>query len=53
MTEGIGELMHALCSTDEVMFRLHHGCLHREQTLAKGDLMCDYWIVGDKVKNPV
>lgn len=46
--EGIGELMPALCATDEVMFRLQHGRLHREHTIANGDGVCDYWIVGDK-----
>ena len=51
--EGIAELMPALCSTDEVMFRLQHGKLYREHTLARGEGVCDYWVVGDKVKNPV
>ena len=46
--EGIAELMPALCSTDEVMFRLQHGRLYREHTIANGDGLCDYWIVGDK-----
>lgn len=46
--EGIAELMPALCSTDEVMFRLQHGKLHREHTIAGGDPICDYWITGDK-----
>lgn len=46
--EGIGELMPALCATDEVMFRLRHGKLHREQTIANGDGACDYWVTGDK-----
>lgn len=50
--EGIEELMPALCSTDEVMFRLQHGKLHREHTIANGDPVCDYWITGDKVRNP-
>ena len=49
--EGIAELMPALCSTDEVMFSLQHGKLHREHTIAKGDGVCDYWIVGDRVKD--
>ena len=44
--EGIGELMPALCATDEVMFRLQHGRLHREHTIANGDGVCDYWVVG-------
>ena len=51
--EGISELMPALCSTDEVMFRLQHGRLYREHTIADGDGVCDYWVVGDKVKDPV
>ena len=50
--EGIAELMPALCSTDEVMFRLQHGKLYREHTIARGEGVCDYWIVGDKVKDP-
>ena len=50
LREGIAELMPALCSTDEVMFRLQHGKLHREHTIANGDDVSDYWIVGDQVK---
>ena len=50
--EGIAELMPALCSTDEVKFRLQHGRLHREHTIANGDPVCDYWVVGDKVMEP-
>ena len=50
--EGIEELMPALCETDEVMFRLQHGRLHREHTLARNEGECDYWIVGDKISNP-
>lgn len=50
--EGIGELMSALCATDDVMFRLQHGTLYRNYTIAKGEGICDYWIVGDKMKTP-
>ncbi|MCR5689627.1 MAG: L-2-amino-thiazoline-4-carboxylic acid hydrolase [Clostridiales bacterium] len=50
--EGISELMPALCSTDEVMFRLQHGKLHRKHTIAKGEPICDYWVVGDKAEDP-
>ena len=50
--EGIAELMPALCSTDEIMFELQHGKLYRDHTIADGDGVCDYWIVGDKVKDP-
>jgi hypothetical protein len=31
------------------MFRLQHGRLFREHTIANGDGVCDYWIVGDQV----
>ena len=50
--EGIAELMPALCSTDEVMFRLQHGRLYREHTIANGESVCDYWVVGDKIRDP-
>ena len=50
--EGIEELMPALCATDEVMFRLQHGRLHRAHTIAGGDGVCDYWVVGDRVQSP-
>lgn len=50
--EGIEELMPALCATDEIMFKLQHGVLHREHTLARNEGECDYWIVGDKLTNP-
>lgn len=50
--DGIAELMPALCSTDEVMFRLQHGKLYREHTIARGDSVCDYWVVGDQVTHP-
>ena len=49
--EGISELMPALCATDKVMFRLQHGKLYREHTIADGDGICDYWIVGDKCED--
>ena len=26
--------------------------IYREYTIANGDGVCDYWVVGDKVKNP-
>ena len=51
--EGIEELMPALCATDEVMFRLQHGKLYREHTIAGGDGICDYWITGDRISETV
>ena len=50
--EGIGELMPALCGTDEVMFRLQRGVLYRKNTIAAGGEVCDYWIFGDRTTNP-
>ena len=41
-----------LCATDKVMFAYQHGRLCREHTIASGDAMCDYWVVGDRVKEP-
>ena len=49
---GLSEIMGGLCATDEIMFRFQHGVLHRDHTIADGDDICDYWVVGDKVENP-
>lgn len=32
--------------------KLRQGKLIRKFTLANGDDMCDFWIVGDKLENP-
>ena len=50
--EGIGELMPSLCDTDQVMFQLQHGILRRQHTIAAGEPICDYWVVGDQLINP-
>ena len=42
------EIMPLLCELDEVMIRLQHGILHREQMIAAGGAYCDYFVVGDK-----
>lgn len=49
---GLGEIMKPLCETDRVMFAYQHGKLYREHTIAEGAGVCDYWSVGDRVKNP-
>lgn len=49
---GLGEIMKPLCETDSVMFAYQHGTLHRDHTIASGGDICDYWVVGDQVKNP-
>ena len=45
---GFQEIAPVLCNIDYATFSLCHGKLIREKTLAKGDDMCDFWIVGDK-----
>ena len=50
--KGISQIMSALCSTDHLMFEMQHGVLHRQHTIANGDPVCDYWVVGDQVKDP-
>lgn len=45
---GLGDIMKPLCETDQYMFAYQHGKLYREHTIANGDKICDYWIVGDK-----
>lgn len=31
---------------------MQKGVLHRNYTIANGDRVCDYWVVGDKNKKP-
>ena len=50
--EGYIEVLPVMCDIDHLTARLMHFKLHREQTLAGGGSVCDYWFVGDKVKNP-
>ena len=50
--EGYEEVLPVMCDIDHLTARLMHFKLHREQTLAGGGSVCDYWFVGDKVKNP-
>lgn len=50
--EGYLEVLPVMCDIDHLTAKLMHLKLNREQTLAGGGSMCDYWFVGDKVKNP-
>lgn len=50
---GFLEILPVCCEIDHLITELSHGVLIREQTLATGGDMCDYWIVGDRVKDPV
>lgn len=51
--EGFLEILPVMCDVDHLTARLMHAVLHREQTLATGGDKCDYWFVGDQVKDPV
>lgn len=45
---GAEEVMPLLCELDNVMIKLQHGILHREQTIAGGGDYCDYYITGNR-----
>lgn len=40
------------CALDYITIGANRGRLIRNHTLAQGDEMCDFWIVGDRVKDP-
>jgi len=46
--EGILEIMPSLCQLDTLMFSMMHGKLIRNQMIAAGGEMCDYWVIGDE-----
>lgn len=48
--EGYLEILPIMCDIDFKTANLMHANLHREHTLAKGGTICDYWFVGDKIK---
>lgn len=50
--EGLLEVLPVMCEMDHFTAGLMHAKLHRENTLASGGKMCDYWYVGDKIKDP-
>jgi len=46
------ELTPLFCELDHLTIKTRKAKLFRDKTLAKGDDICDFWIVGDKIKNP-
>ena len=50
--EGLLDVLPVMCDMDFLTAGLMHAKLHRENTLAGGGKICDYWYVGDKMKNP-
>jgi len=50
---GYLEVLPVCCELDHIITEASKGRLIREYTLATGGSVCDYWIVPDKLKNPV
>ena len=51
-TYGYEEINPVLCNIDYTTLGMMHSKLIREHTVAEGAGICDYWTVGNKVKNP-
>ena len=49
---GYMEILPVCCELDYLITEANHAVLHREQTLASGGSICDYWVVPDRVVNP-
>lgn len=49
--EGLLDVLPVMCDMDFLTAGLMHAKLHRDNTLAGGGKLCDYWYVGDKMKN--
>ena len=49
---NLEEITPIFCELDHLTIKVRKAKLFRDKTLAKGDDMCDFWIVGDKVQNP-
>lgn len=49
---GYKEINPVLCNIDFTTMSMMHSVLHRQHTIAEGGEICDYWTVGDKIKNP-
>ncbi|OKL50666.1 hypothetical protein BM477_00495 [Boudabousia marimammalium] len=50
--QGMGDLAPIFCELDYLTVKTRRAQLLREKTLAQGDDMCDFWIVGDQVQDP-
>ena len=49
---NLEEITPIFCELDHLTIKTRKAKLLRDKTLANGDNMCDFWIVGDKVKDP-
>ena len=50
--EGYLDVLPVMCDIDYLSAKLMHFNLNRKYTLASGGEVCDYWFIGDKMKNP-
>lgn len=50
---GYLDLLPLCCGLDYILIEKRKAVLHRQQTLATDGEICDYWIVGNKIKNPM
>jgi len=48
---GYLEILPVMCELDHLLAGLYHARLYREQTLAGGGTICDYWFVGDQERD--
>jgi hypothetical protein len=49
---NLEEITPIFCELDHLTIKTRKAKLLRDKTLANGDDMCDFWIVGDKIKDP-
>lgn len=49
---GYLEVLPVCCDLDYCTAKLRHATLIRDKTLADGSNMCEYWFVGDQMKDP-
>jgi len=49
---GYLDILPVVCDIDYLIAEARHSVLRRQHTLATGGKICDYWFVGDKVKEP-
>lgn len=49
---GYKEINPVLCNIDHITMALMHSRLIREHTVTEGAGICDYWTVGDKIRDP-
>ena len=50
---GYLDLLPLCCGLDYILIEKRKAVLYRQQTLATDGEICDYWIVGNKTKNPI